>query len=171
MKKQIFILVIMVLMVLTGCTTNAEILNAQKETNYRLGVMEEKIGKKENDETENKDVAELENKLAEANKKVEKLESVISATSKDEIYIKVKFPSDGNFYKEAYDEVQFYSDPECTQEIETPSFISKNVDNAQAKNSLNIYCVLTESGTIVYCTQPPYLITEDEYEESHKEEP
>lgn len=105
---------------------------------------------------------DLEERLEIANNKIIDFEEL---KDNDSTYLNVKFPSDGNYYKEAYDSVIFYEDPTCTIEIENVRFWSPVIDTAKAKNGLDIYCLRLDSGKICYCTQSPYLITEEKYRE------
>lgn len=94
----------------------------------------------------------------------------ISMDVEDNAYLIVKFPSDGNYYKEAYDRVTFYSDSTCTEEIDDARFMSPEIDKAQAKNGLEIFCLRLDNGRICYCTESPYLITEKKYNELKTED-
>ncbi len=104
-------------------------------------------------------IKEKENKIAELEQQVKTVE--------DETYMQLKFPSDGNYYKEAYNEVQFYSDATCTIKIDNVRFMSSYVDTS-AENGLSIYCLRKDDGKICYCTESPYLITENDYKEYYK---
>ena len=112
-------------------------------------------------------------KIKELQKEVEKYEQEAdlkeqeetSREVEDNTYLTVKFPFDGSYYKEAYDQVTFYSDPTCTEEIADARFMSPEIDTAQAKNGLSIYCLRLDNGEICYCTDSPYLITEKKYKE------
>lgn len=112
---------------------------------------------------------DAESNLEDANKRIAELEQQISSGVEDNTYINIKFPSDGNYYKEAYDEVQFYSDPYCTVKLSNVRFMSPNIDNSQAENGLSIYCLRMDNGEICYCTESPYLITEGKYNEMKEE--
>lgn len=115
---------------------------------------------------QNKKIEELEEEIKEYKKDAEvKKQEEESLRIEDKNYLNVKFPSDGNFYKEAYDAVTFYSDSTCTKELKNVRFMSPEVDTAQAKNGLNIYCLRMDNGEICYCTESPYLITEGKYQE------
>ena len=81
------------------------------------------------------------------------------------------FPTDGNYYVEATGMVTFYSDPECENEISTPRFLSRETHYKhfyfwKDGFDMEIYCLLTEDGTICYCPghKMPTLLTEAEYE-------
>lgn len=115
-------------------------------------------------------LSELESQLEDANSIVAELEQKISGMSEDETYLNIAFPTDGNYYKEAYDEVKFYADPTCTIEIKNVRFMSATQKSEQAKNGLEIYCLRMDNGKICYCTQSPYLITEQKYIEMQQDE-
>ena len=115
-----------------------------------------------------KKISDLESQLEDANSKIAELEQQISGGVQDNVYFNLRFPTDGNYYKEAYDDVQFYSDPTCTVKISNVRFISAEVDSRQAENGLEIYCLRMDNGRICYCTKEPYLITEKKYYEMHK---
>ena len=115
---------------------------------------------------QNAEVEELQKELEKYKQQADlKEQEEISLDVEDNTYLTVKFPYDGNFYKEAYDSVTFYSDPTCTEEINAVIFMSPEIDTAQAKNGLGIYCLRLDSGEICYCTERPYLITEKKYNE------
>lgn len=122
------------------------------------------------DESETaKNISELESQLEAANSRIAELEQQINGGVQDNVYFNLRFPTDGNYYKEAYDEVQFYSDPTCTVKISDVRFMSAEVDTRQAENGLEIYCLRMDNGQICYCTEGPYLITEKKYNEMHEE--
>lgn len=164
MKKKIivFVTVLLCAFSLTGCASKREILKEQKETNNRLTNIEEILDGKESE-----DVTELRQQLADAQIQITELEQQTNGVTDDGTYVSLKFPSDGNYYKEAYDSVTFYSDPECTQKIFNVRFMSPEVDSTQAENGLSIYCLRMDNGKICYCTDVPYLITEAKYKETH----
>lgn len=165
MKKKIivFVTVLLCAFSLTGCgASKREILKEQKETNNRLTNIEERLDGKESEE-----VTELRQQLADAQIQITELEQKTNGITDDGTYVSLKFPSDGNYYKEAYDSVTFYSDPECTQKISNVRFMSAKIDSAQAENGLSIYCLRMDNGKICYCTDSPYLITETKYKEMH----
>ncbi len=122
------------------------------------------------DESETaKSISELESQLEAANNRIVELEQQINGGIQDNVYFDLRFPTDGNYYKEAYDEVPFYSDPTCTIKISDVRFMSSEVDHGQAENGLEIYCLRMDNGQICYCTESPYLITEKKYNEMHEE--
>lgn len=124
----------------------------------------------ENSET-SVEISELESQLEEANSKVAELEQQINGVTNDETYLNIAFPTDGNYYKDAYDEVKFYADSSCTIEVAGKvRFMSATQKQEQAKNGLQIYCLRMDSGKICYCTESPYLITEQKYIEMKNEE-
>lgn len=167
MKKKIivFVTVLLCAFSFTGCTSKRDILKEQQETNNRLSNIEEKLNGEESEE-----VTELRQQLADAQIQITELEQQTNGKNDDETYIHLKFPSDGSYYKEAYDSVTFYSDPECTKKISNVRFMSPEMDSTQAENGLNIYCLRMDNGKICYCTDSPYLITEAKYNEMHKTE-
>lgn len=129
-------------------------------------ILETGIIMKENTQQQNKEIEELQKELEKYKQQaVLKEQEEISLDVEDNTYLTVKFPYDGNLYKEAYDSVTFYSDPTCTEEIDDVIFMSPEIDTAQAKNGLGIYCLRLDSGEICYCTERPYLITEKKYNE------
>lgn len=113
-------------------------------------------------------ISELESQLEAANSRIAELEQQVNGGVQDNVYFNLRFPADGNYYKEAYDEVQFYSDPTCTVKISDVRFMSAEVDLRQAENGLEIYCLRMDNGQICYCTEGPYLITEKKYNEMHE---
>ena len=115
-----------------------------------------------------KKISDLESQLEDANIQIVELEQHINSGVQDNVYFNLRFPTDGNYYKEAYDEVQFYSDPTCTVKISDVKFMSAAIDSTQAENGLEIYCLRMDNGQICYCTEAPYLITEGKYDEMHK---
>lgn len=115
-----------------------------------------------------KKISDLESQLEDANIQIVELEQHINSGVHDNVYFNLRFPTDGNYYKEAYDEVQFYSDPTCTVKISDVKFMSAAIDSTQAENGLEIYCLRMDNGQICYCTEAPYLITEGKYDEMHK---
>lgn len=115
---------------------------------------------------QDEEIEELQKELEEYKQKAELAEQEeISVEVEDNTYLTLKFPSDGNYYKEAYNRVTFYSDPTCTEEIDNARFMSPEIDAAQAKNGLDIFCLRLDNGKICYCTESPYLITEKKYNE------
>lgn len=121
------------------------------------------------DESETaKNISELEIQLEAANARISELEQQVNGGVQDNVYLNLRFPTDGSYYKEAYDEVQFYSDPTCTVKISDVRFMSAEVDVRQAENGLEIYCLRMDNGQICYCTEGPYLVTEKKYKEMHK---
>ena len=86
--------------------------------------------------------------------------------SKNETYMKLVFPINENFYVSYYDENIFYSDPNCENEIETPRFLSEEIQYAKSDSGLEIYCVLAENGDIVYSPRSRnlFLVAESKYE-------
>lgn len=119
-------------------------------------------------DTANK-ISELESQLEDANSRIAELEQQINGGVQENVYFNLRFPTDGTYYKEAYDDVQFYSDPTCTVKISDVRFMSAEVDVRQAENGLEIYCLRMDNGQICYCTEAPYLITEGKYNEMHEE--
>ena len=115
-----------------------------------------------------KKISDLESQLEDANIQIVELEQHINSGVQDNVYFNLRFPTDGNYYKEAYDEVQFYSDPTCTVKISDVKFMSAAIDSTQAENGLEIYCLRMDNGQICYCTEAPYLRTEGTYDEMHK---
>lgn len=95
----------------------------------------------------------------------EKEEEAKTATSEEiknaySEYVFSVFETNGKLYRVEDDsDVQFYSDVTCTNEIQTPRFLSETInDSAVAKNGLNPHSLLAENGTIVYCTEMPCLV-------------
>ena len=170
MKKKMIVLVVVLLLAstLTGCgwTSKKEILDEQRETNNRLNSIQETLAGEDSEE-----IADLKQQLSEALSKNAEYEQQTNCASNDATYVQLKFPSDGNYYKEAYDEIQFYSDSECGRDdkIFDVRFMSPEVDTVQAEKGFTVYCLRMDSGEICYCTESPYLITESKYIEMHEE--
>lgn len=112
-------------------------------------------------------IFELESQLEASNKRIAELEQQVNGITEDNVYISLKFSTDGNYYKEAYDKIEFYKDPECTIKIFNVRFMSSAVDYGKAENGLEIYFLRMDNGEICYCTERPYLITEKKYKEMH----
>lgn len=170
MKKFLVVVIVLVMAVilLKGCGNS----NNKREINLlerRIEQLEQEKEQVQVNEDEDQ-IKELQQQLKEANSEKEELEKKANAIANDGNYLNVKFPSDGNFYKEAYDQVQFYSNSACTIKIDNPRFMSPEIDSAQAENGLNIYCLRLDSGMICYCTESPYLITEKKYNEIKSEQ-
>lgn len=118
-------------------------------------------------------ITELEQDLKAANDRANAAEQSLVGTTEDESYMQMKFPSDGNYYKEAYDEIKFYSDVTCTQPIKDARFMSAEIDTGVATNGLQVYALRLDSGKICYCSQNegrPYLVTEQCYNELKAEQ-
>lgn len=115
------------------------------------------------------EIEELEQQVKKYKAKIDLLEQGLDRDIDSAEYLNLKFPSDGNFYKEAYDEITFYTDPTCTIELETEAtFMSPEIDTVEAENGLAIYCLRLYNNEICYCPQnkgQPYLITEEKYNE------
>ena len=156
----IIILVVVVIFFAKGCGDS----NKKRELQNQITVQNQ-----ENAE-EQEEIKRLKQQLEEANKELIELEQEVNEIVEDDNYLNVKFPPDGNYYKEAFDEVIFYSDPTCTEKIYDARFMSPKIDSAQAENGLNIYCLRLDNGEICYCTESPYLITEGKYNERKAEE-
>lgn len=165
MKKFLVGVIVLVVAItfLKGCGNN------RREANLKLRITEiqqEKQEKEEIIQVQEEKIQELQQELQNVKIEKERLEKrTESAIEKDENYLNVKFSSDGSYYKEAYDKVQFYSDSTCTIKLDNVRFMSAEIDYAQAGNGLNIYCLRLDSGIICYCTERPYLITEEKYNE------
>lgn len=151
------LLIIFIIHFLKGCSSKN---NSQKIYEYGTRFQQESTDK-------DKKIEELEKELEnyQQQENYEEQEDIIQESKVDNEYLNVKFPYDGKYYKEAYNSVTFYSDSTCTEEIYDARFISAGIDEAQAKNGLIIYCLRLDSGEICYCTQRPYLITEEKYNE------
>lgn len=118
--------------------------------------------------SDDKDYQEALNQLKEANQKIAEMQQQQTSYELDDTYINNKFPHDGIYYREAYDEVQFYSDMTCTREIYNVRLMSSAIDSCNAKNGLFVYCLRMDDGKICYCTEMPYLVSEGKYEELHE---
>lgn len=125
---------------------------------------------KQENVADEEEIQKLKKHLKEANKNLIELEQEANEFIEDNNYLNIKFPSDGNYYKEAFDSVTFYSDPTCTEKLDDARFMSPEIDSAQAENGLNILCLRLDNGEICYCTDSPYLITEGKYNEMKEEE-
>lgn len=125
---------------------------------------------KQENVADEEEIQKLKKQLKEANKNLIELEQEANEFIEDNNYLNIKFPSDGNYYKEAFDSVTFYSDPTCTEKLDDARFMSPEIDSAQAENGLNILCLRLDNGEICYCTDSPYLITEGKYNEMKEEE-
>lgn len=113
-----------------------------------------------------KDNSDKDKKIKELKQKIKNLETV-----PDNRYLQIKFPTDGNLYKEAF-EVQYFADPECTKELNDVTFLSPEKDTGRSSiNDLPIYILRTEDGGFCYCPQnsSPYLITEEKWKEMQEE--
>lgn len=126
------------------------------------------------EETEQAEDSSAEQELEEARNRITELEQQISSGVEDNTYLRIKFHTDGYYYKNKNDSVTFYFDPTCTEEISEPiRFMSKSMDSDEAENGLAIYCLKMDNGKICYCPQNkgyPDLITEEEYNQIKAEE-
>ena len=158
----IIILVVVVIFFAKGCGDS----NKKRELQNQITVQNQENA------AEQEEIKRLKQQLEEANKELIELELQLEQEIKaeDYNYLNVKFAPDGNYYKEAYDVVTFYSDPYCTKKIYDVRFMSPEIDSARAENGLNIYCLRLDNGEICYCTESPYLITEGKYNERKAEE-
>lgn len=176
------ILVIILIILISVICTQSITIKTQRNTILNLQAdirnFKEEQTTSENDTSQlREEKSELEEKLTEAENEVNEIKkqlveeqnkvtaSQVTNQSTDDTYISTKFPQDGNYYI-CTEDIKFYSNPECTIEINTPKFISNVIDDAEAGNGLSIHCLRSESGKIVYCSGTkgyPYLITEKEY--------
>ena len=139
-----------------------------KRKNKELTVQNEDVN--EHLSSKDKEVKDLEKKLEKAKNKIIKLEQKVGKNKDDLVYMNLKFSSDENFYKEAFDTL-YYSDPTCTIIIDNPRFLSSKIDPEEADNGLAIYCLRLDNGEICYTPRKnsPYLITEAKWQEMKKE--
>lgn len=160
----IIILVVVVIFFAKGCGDS----NKKRELQNQITVQNQENA------AEQEEIKRLKQQLEEANKELIELELELQLEqeikAEDYNYLNIKFAPDGNYYKEAYDVVTFYSDPYCTKKIYDVRFMSPEIDSARAENGLNIYCLRLDNGEICYCTESPYLITEEKYNEMKAEE-
>ncbi len=112
---------------------------------------------------------QLENKTLEANTSEQKNTEVVN----DAHYLQAKFPSDGMYYVDSYENT-FYTDSMCTKPIESkPRFMSPEIDeNLKSQNGFSVKALRLDDGSICYCQIDTliYLVTESEWEEYVKEQ-
>ena len=118
-------------------------------------------------------IKELETEVKEKNDKIKNLKQKIKNLESDidNRYLEIKFPTNGLYYKEAF-EVQYFADPECTKKISDVTFLSPEKDTGRSStNDLPIYILRTEDGGFCYCpqTSSPYLITLEKWNEMQTE--
>ena len=141
-------------------------------TNHRLSKLETIV--KEQEETSTKQAEKEENEQA---KEIQ--QEVVQERQTGQLegeydtfddYMKIIFPTDGKYYVEATGTVQFYADPDCTVEINSPRFLSKKIEyrpnfNSKSGYGISIYVFLMEEEKICYCPAyingQPSLIEED----------
>lgn len=140
MKKKVIVILVAVFAVI--------MLGGLYSTNQRLNELEARM--EEQEETI-----------------VEKTEQEVAQTSQAQVeydtlddYMRLIFPTDGKYYVEATGTVQFYADPDCTIEIESPRFLSKRVEyitgfETKTGYLTQIYVFLMEGEKICYC--PAYF--------------
>lgn len=136
---------------------------------------EKDISELENDEMESlkqniislqKSVEELEKQKGKLTTQKQNVMSDVNVEESVKEYLTRKFPFDGNYYKEA-GEAQYYKDIFCTKKIDSKNlrFMSQTTDYTSAENGLSVTCILTSDWQIIYCTESPYLVTEEKYQE------
>lgn len=155
MKKLSFVLVTVILgvVIFTGCGRDDEIYEKTAEIESIL--MDEKNG----------DIKELQQQLDEANQKINELQQQNVSTDGNSAFLKLKFRTDGYYYKSESKNMKFYSDPDLTIEIANPRFLSKDADELKDKNDRTIYAYLLDNGTIVYAKDYTSLMEEQKYNE------
>ena len=167
MLKKIFrigfyvIGILLLIIVVKGCNIQKDLKREVNRRNF--------LSKKEKMyQQEQKKLKEENEQLKEENKKLQ--QELANNKGEDSAFMNLLFTTDGEFYKEAYGDVQFYADSSCTQEINNVRFVSAKIISSEAENGLNIYCLRMDNGEICYCTKSPYLITEGKWEEMQEEE-
>ena len=157
MKKNIIRILVAVFVLIT--------LGGLYSTNHRLNVLVARMEEKE--ETTVEETKQLEEtEQVEETMQVEKTEQEEQTSQAQgeydtfDDYMQLIFPTDGNYYVEATGTVQFYADPDCTIEIESPRFLSPEVEYISAFETktgyrTQIYVFLMEEEKICYC--PAYF--------------
>ena len=130
------------------------------------------IAVREDNEILQEENSELKSELKEEKQRADRAEQQRTEVTEEGKYLKVKFPSDGNYYVDSYENI-FYRDTTCTKIVENPRFMSPAVDeNLKAANGFTVKALRLEDGSICYCPQDTllYLVTEQEWQEYLKEQ-
>ena len=170
MVKTIGIIAMLMVMVfvLCSCISSCSRKNTVKQLQCNLD--EEKATREELEQQVEELQTELAKKTEEADVAKQKQTEVTAGDSS--LYLQAKFPSDGNYYVDANENV-FYKDTTCTQVVDDPKFMSPAIDdNVEASNGFPIKALRLNTGEICYCPRDTgvYLVTEQEWQEYLKEQ-